>query len=86
MSMQAFDNACEGCKPAMLDVKTGQVLPDDAPSMKIVLQLWNALPLAEKQAWHRVTCQNSRALLDVQRAEAFARRIQDAFSEDDKDA
>jgi len=83
MSVQTFDDACKGCKPAMLDVKTGQMLPDDSPQMKIVLRVWSTLPIAEKQAWHRFTCLNSRTLLDVQIAKTFTDAVQDALTKAD---
>ena len=80
MSWKAFDDECRGCKPALMDVKTGKVLPDSSPSMKIILQLWSETTLAERQAWHRVTCQNSRSLIDLQFAKDFTDRVQRALT------
>ena len=80
MSLQKFDDECRGCKPAMMDVQTGKVLPDDSPSMQIVLRLWGETTLAERQAWHRVTCQNSRAPEDLRFAQVFTQRVQKALS------
>jgi len=80
MSWSAFDDECTGCKPSMMDVETGLVLPDHAPPMKIVLRLWGETTLAERQAWHRVTCLNSRSLVDVQLAKNFMDRVQAALS------
>ena len=77
MSHDAFDDECTGCRPAMLDVKTRQLLPDDAPEMVTVLRLWNALSLKDKRAWHRFTCLNSRAKEDI----AFAKRFSDCVQE-----
>lgn len=79
MSFREFDDECRGCKPAMMDVKTGKVLPDDSTQMKIVLRVWSETTLAERQAWHRVTCQNSRALEDLRFSQAFTKRVQEAL-------
>lgn len=81
MSTLIFSDECAGCKPAMMDVKTGKVLPDDSPEMKLVLQAWNMTTLDERQAWHRFTCLNSRAEQDLAVAKMFADRIQRAFNE-----
>ena len=82
MSFQKFDDECRGCKPAMMNIETGKVEPDDSPSMKIVLQLWSTTTLVERQAWHRVTCQNSRSLVDLQFAKDFTDRVQAALLKD----
>lgn len=65
MPMNQFSDDCPGCRPAMLDVETGKVLPDDHPMMKKVLEIWQTTTLAERQAFHRVMCQNSRAVSDI---------------------
>jgi hypothetical protein len=64
----------------MVDVKTGRVYPDDSIEMKTVNRLWGQTTLQERQAWHRVTCQNSRSIVDVQIAQRFADRIEAAFA------
>ena len=79
MSFQTFDAECSGCKPALVDTQTGEVFPDDNPSMQIVLRLWGATTLAERQAWHRVTCQSSKSPGDLLHARAFAERIEHAL-------
>jgi hypothetical protein len=79
VSFQEFDDECHGCKPAMMNIETGRVEPDDSPSMKIVLRVWSKTTLAERQAWHRVTCQNSRTLVDLQVAQNFTQRVQAAL-------
>ncbi len=79
MSREAHDDTCADCRPALV-LPTGVSLPDDAPSMQIVLRVWGTLTLAEKQAWHRFTCQNSRDPLDVQSAAAFTQCVQAALT------
>jgi hypothetical protein len=67
-----------------MNIETGRVEPDDSPSMKIVLQVWSKTTLAERQAWHRVTCQNSRSIVDLQVAQDFTQRVQAALLKDPK--
>jgi hypothetical protein len=80
MSREQFDDECAGCRPAMVDVKTKQLYADDSVEMVIVNRLWSKTMLEERQAWHRVMCQNSRAALDMNLAKAFADRIEAAFA------
>jgi hypothetical protein len=80
MSLDKFDANCAGCRPCMMNPKTGQVMPDDSPEMRAVLGAWNALTPAEKQAWHRFTCLNSRTLIDLSAAKKFADSAQAALN------
>jgi hypothetical protein len=79
MSWQTYDDSCRGCKPAMLNFDTGQPLPDSAPQMQVVLALFAELSPAEKQAWHRFTCLNSRVPQDLAVVEKFMRSIEQAL-------
>lgn len=78
MSWTEFSDTCPGCRPAMLDMQTRRRLPDSDPLMRIVNDLWSKTTLEERQAWHRVCCQNSRAPRDMLFASGFAQKIQDA--------
>lgn len=60
MSQEQYDENCDGCKPAMLDVQTGERLSDDHPAMQALQQVFNKLSKDEKAAFHRVCCLNSR--------------------------
>lgn len=60
MSMETYDDTCSGCRPAIVDVATGKIMPQDSPVMQIVNQLFNKLTPTERQAWHDFTCKNSR--------------------------
>ncbi len=75
-----FDDECPGCRPAMVDVKTGLPLADDSIEMTTVNRLWRETTLEERRAWHRFTCQNSRSPADMKFAVTFADRVGDAFS------
>lgn len=80
MSREHFDSECPGCRPAMMDVKTGRQFADDSPEMTIVNRLWGETTAEERRAWHRFTCQNSRALGDVLLAKTFSDRVQAALT------
>jgi hypothetical protein len=60
MSHEKFDDNCPGCKPAFLDLKTGQVLPDDHPVMQKVHAVWRTTTFQQREAFHDVMCLNSR--------------------------
>jgi hypothetical protein len=65
MSLAKFDDECPGCRPAILDVKTGKVLPDEDPLMQKMLGIWQKTTLGEREAYHRVMCLNSRNRTDL---------------------
>ncbi len=79
MSLEAFEEECDGCKPALLDAKTMQPYPPESPEMKAVMAVWEKTTKEERVAWHAVTCQNSRSPADVIPAGAVARRIEEAL-------
>lgn len=59
MSWTEYDDACTGCRPVLID-PFAKPLPDDHPAMVAVLAVWDATDLPTRQAWHAVTCTNSR--------------------------
>jgi hypothetical protein len=65
MSIEQFDDNCPGCRPAILDMQTRKVLPDNHPLMEKMLGVWATTTLGERQAYHRVMCQNSRDAVDL---------------------
>lgn len=79
MALHRFDDECSGCRPAMFDAKTGRPYADDSPEMTIVNRVWSGTTLEERQAWHRFTCQNSRAVGDLRLTKAFTDRVQAAL-------
>ena len=49
-----YDDDCEGCQPAMLDVQTGEQMKKDHPAMVAVLKAWKEkLTLDERKLIHR---------------------------------
>jgi hypothetical protein len=76
MSIKIYEEDCPGCRPAAMDQTTGQVLPDDHPLMQRILRAWSQTTREQREAWHRVTCQNSRDPRDMQLCQQFLGKIQ----------
>jgi hypothetical protein len=58
MSTEKLDDACPGCKPVIVDVKTGLPLPPSDPIAQAVDKLWETTTLEEREAFHRLSCLN----------------------------
>jgi hypothetical protein len=76
MSIKVYQDDCPGCRPVALDPTTGKVLPDDHPLMQRILRAWGQTTREQREAWHRVTCQNSRDERDMKLARQFISAIQ----------
>ena len=62
---------CPGCRPVVIDHTTGKMLPESHPTQRAAVRAWrNALP-AQRIAWHRVTCLNSRNPTDLMLCQAI---------------
>lgn len=81
MSREQFDDDCPGCKPAILDVQTGQPLNEDHPIMVKVMTVWDGTTLAERQAYHNVMCQNSREPSDLELVNRVISKIETICAE-----
>jgi hypothetical protein len=78
VSEKTFSDDCPGCRPALLDPKTGKLLPKDDPFVVLVNKIYDELPKADKIAWHRFTCLNARDLVTVSAVKRFSDRIEAA--------
>ena len=68
---------CEGCKPVVFDPVTGQ---PDVKLTQVVENVWSTQTnKAQRKAWHRVTCLNSRDAGDVKRAQKVVLLMQSAL-------
>jgi hypothetical protein len=76
MSREVFDDNCPGCRPAILDIQTGKVLPNDDPLMVKMLGVWAETTFSERQAYHRVMCLNSRDPLDLFLVRGIVERLE----------
>jgi len=75
MSWQQHEDDCPGCRPAVCDPETMVQLPDEHPVMQAVLGVWKTTTLAERQAFHRMTCNNSREPSDMSTVQTLMERI-----------
>jgi hypothetical protein len=78
MSWEAQDDNCPGCRPALIG-PDGKVLPPDSPVMQAIFKMWETTTREERQAFHRVCCQNSRAPQDMGICQGLMKRIQAAM-------
>lgn len=79
MSFHQHSDDCPGCRPVILDLKTGKPLADDSPEMIAVSVMWAQTTLDERQAFHRFTCQNSRTTEDLKMMESLSDRMKKAL-------
>jgi len=83
MSLKEYQEDCPGCRPVIIDFKTGQRLPDDDPKMVVLLKIWREASHREKVAFHNVTCNSSRRDLDVRLARELMHKFQHHVNEID---
>ena len=76
MSRRKYEPECRGCLPVIIDLKTGEVHPDDHPFMRPIIELWNQQNEATRKAWHAVTCLNSKRPEDLRLVQPFVARVQ----------
>lgn len=76
MSRAQFDDECPGCRPAIIRPDTGEVLPEDDPTMVKVNAVWATTTLDERSAFHRVCCLNSRTSEDMTLMQGLMKRME----------
>lgn len=75
-----FCDSCSGCRPALLDADTHQPLPDDHPTMQVVMPLWWSVSRDVRRAFIYVTLHNSRDPDDLHLAQDFIRKVEQALT------
>jgi len=83
VSWDKFEDECAACKPVLLDLETRHVLPADSPEMLAVDKVWARTTHAEREAFHRVTCLNSRVVEDLQVVQELSEKMSRAMDEDE---
>lgn len=71
----SYDPNCTGCKPALVDARTGKIFADDSPEMQAVTRAWEASTPEEREAFHDVTCESSFDPAVVAKSQMIAQRI-----------
>jgi len=74
-----YDPKCPMCTPAMIDVESGALLPEDSPEMVQVMKVWNSLPFKHREAFINVTVFNSRAPDDMLLTEQIGKKFEGAM-------
>jgi hypothetical protein len=64
VSWTQYTDDCPGCQPALMDM-SGNRIPDDAPEMLAVKEYWKTTTLEQREAFHRVCCNDSRDPKDL---------------------
>lgn len=80
MSWKEFEENCAGCRPCVIDLKTGRPMDPDTEIMRAVNSVWEGATIQEKRAFHNVTCNNSKRDEDVEPALELTYRIQKELS------
>lgn len=80
MSWDTFDDNCPGCKPTMVELDSGKVLPDDHPQMVALLKMWRETTIHERRAWHAFTCQNLRDPLTMALIPGLQQKMEQALA------
>lgn len=68
---------CPGCRPLVFDPQTGET------NSFLTVQagkVYDAAPVEQKRAWHRVTCLNSRAPDDLELSGKIVQALQRAVA------
>lgn len=79
MSRESHDDECAGCRPVLLNPATGEVMLEGRPEMVAVLRVWGETTREEREAFHRVTCDNSREAVDLALLRGVTDRMQGAL-------
>lgn len=76
MTCEKFDPNCPGCRPAILDPRTGKPMPKDHPLVVNVNAVWDAAPREEQEACWRIWVNNGRDPEDLNLASVFMDKVQ----------
>lgn len=81
-----FCDHCPGCRPAIVNIETGEVLAEDSPQMIEVNRIWShETTYAERKAYIAMTAHNSRAPEDMRLAMRIMEKFQAALSHETDD-
>jgi hypothetical protein len=80
MSLDRFNDDCPGCQPVLLDAKTRRPMPEDSPEVQAVLKVWATTTRAEREAFHRICCLNSREPGDLKLGQEITSKIKRAVT------
>lgn len=70
----------------MLNLKTGQPLPESDPAMQLVMKVYEGFTMEEKESFHRVMVLNSRDPKDLAVVMKISQAVECSNLEGDKGA
>jgi hypothetical protein len=62
----------------MIDAETGKILPEDHPAMVKIMEVWGKTTRPEREAFHNVTCLNSRNPEDLRKVKGILDRFENS--------
>ena len=81
MEDHEFCDHCPGCRPALVNAETGEVLMPEHPTMIAVNKVWDTqTTFEERKGFIEVTLHNSRSLHDTQMNAAVMQKIENALA------
>jgi isocitrate dehydrogenase len=82
MTRHEFCDTCPGCRPAMIDTKTGKQMADDSPVMIKVNRIWrDETTYYERKAFIEFTYHNSRTPATTLLAGNVVKKLEAAFKD-----
>lgn len=81
MSAETYEDDCPGCLPAIVDLETSTPLADDHPAVLAMMAIWDKTTISQRQAFHRVTCNNSRDNKDLAVIQHLSAKLQQAMAQ-----
>lgn len=75
-----YDENCPGCRPAMIDVKTGKRMASNHPVMLAVLSVYDNATLEERRALHKLWVDSDQSEENMRIAGPVIQRIQNAVA------
>jgi hypothetical protein len=80
MEDHEFCDSCPGCRPAMLDARTGKPIPNDDLMMVVINRIWdNETSYAQRRAFIEVTLKNAHDSHNMQLAQQVIRKFQEGW-------
>lgn len=81
MAKHEFCDHCPGCRPALVDAQTGEVMADDDPIMISINNIWNHETTYDmRKAFIEVTLHNSRDERDISLFRQIISKFEEAGS------
>lgn len=81
MSKHKYDPNCVGCRPVIINASTGHSFSDDSVEGRMIERVWQTSTPEEREAFHEVTCNNSRDPETMAKGQRIAARLAQGLME-----